>query len=403
MNFSVNNYFRKVAESFNAEVLFRCHHLTHLPWREYEDWDHIPLLGGISEVPLQQVPIQVRKLCHVTHEQAADKIIHKDHDQDYYIFKPNKKCGKVQGIGATYTICEPTDQPPSVETTYRYLSSNESVFPGYYIWWSIDHDNYPPSSSEYYFSHFFSPSSRYGNSKFSGNIKELLQCYQEAYIKDKVDPLTRIQFRCGGTLRYRREICKVVIVCTDEHPLPEDEFPRMWQGHGFRYNKDGKITFVEPIEVMIRNGVSGVRGPYKPYSWDTYAFAFYFPDDTYMLVCPTSEKFRFSEIEHDDLCLASRPNPHGSGYICPNKLPSPYKSMSSTSCLDFSPLPHESAPLFQIPLSPSHPQLSSSSVLSNLFSSPVSNNKSNKEVSTPPKKQRLMFHHDDDDDDDDGW
>ena len=117
-----------------------------------------------------------------------------------------------------------------------------------------------------------------------------------------------------------------------------------------------------------------------------------------MLVCPTLEKFKCSEIEHDDLCLASQPNPNSSsGYICPNKLPSPYKSLSScTSCLDCS---IKSVPLFQRTLSPSHPQFSSSFIPSNIFSSPVSNNKSNKEVTSPTKKQRVMY----DDDDDGGW
>ena len=327
-------FFRSIAGAYSPEVLFRRYHVTHLPCGMYAKWDEIPPLGG--KFPLQRVPITAKSFCHVTHEQPAYEIIQNNNGKTYFIFKPKSKQGK-QGSGETYVICNPTDQPPTEETTYRYLTSTERVFPGYYIWWSINNDDYYPSSyleDYYYFSPPFTSSSRYGNVKFSGYIMQLLRCYQEAYAK--VNPLPRIQFRCGGTLRYKHEICKVVIMCTDAHPLPEDEFPRMWQGHDIRYGRDRKITFVRPLEVTIRNGVSGIIDPYIPYSWDTYAFAFYFPDDTYRLICPTSEKFRYSKIEHDDLCHSLQPNPDGSGkLVCPNELSSPFKSVSSFQCSQY--------------------------------------------------------------------
>ena len=319
-------YFREIAETRCPEVLFRGYHVTHLPNEEYKKWDELPLFDEDRGLRLRDFPVEVKRLCHVTHNQEARRIDQGDH----FIFKPNKKVGKAgysnydgSPVGETFVICEPTDQPPTNDTEYRYIDPNDPdnrVFPGYYIWWSIDH---PPPPQRYYFSHFFTSSSRYGNVKFSGYIKQLLRCYQEAY--NKVNPLPRVQFRCGGTLRYKNEICKVVIVCTEIHyPEPKDDFPVMWEGHDIKYNKDigGRITNVKPLDVVIRNIVSNKNG--KSYSWDTYAFAFYFPGDTYELLCPRSEKFERSKVYHNDkLCTKTQPDPNKGGkFICPNNLPS---------------------------------------------------------------------------------
>ena len=304
-------------------MLFRSYHVTHLPNKEYKKyWDELPCSD--RKIQLRDVPIEVKRLCHVTHNQPASKI-----DQgDYFIFKPNKKIGKAgynnydgSPVGETFVICEPTDQPPTDDTKYRYIDPNDPddrVFPGCYIWWSID--RYPPRPPGYYYSHFFTSSSRYGNVKFSGYIMQLLRCYQEAY---KINPLPRIQFRCGGTLRYNYEICKVVIVCTEIHyPQPQDEFPLMWEDHDIKYNRDGRVIFVKPLDVVIRNIVSKKND--KFYSWDTYAFAFYFPDDTYKLLCSKSENFDRSTVKHDDkLCTKTQPDPNNGGkFTCPNNLPS---------------------------------------------------------------------------------
>ena len=295
--------------------------MTHLPNKGYQEWDELPLFDEDREVRLRDVPVQVKRLCHVTHNQQASKI-----DQgDRFIFKPNKKIGKAgynydgSPVGETFVICEPTDQPPTNDTKYRYIDPNDPdnrVFPGYYIWWSIDRERYPKPPPGCRYSHFFTSSSCYGNVKFSGYIRQLLQCYQKAY--NNINPLPRVQFRCGGTLRYNYEICKVVIVCTEIHyPQPQDEFPLMWEDHDIKY-RDGRITFVKPLDVVIRNIISKKND--KFYSWDTYAFAFYFPDDTYKLLCPTSELFERSEVRHYK-CHVSQPDPkNGNKFTCPNLL-----------------------------------------------------------------------------------
>ena len=271
------------------------------------------------KIPLQRVHITVDKLCHITHELPAREICR----ANYFNFKPTHIVGRAgynydgSPIGETYVICEPTDQPPTEETEYQHVSSGENILPGCYSWWSIDHEHYLPPSPYYYYSDLFTESSRYGNVKFSGYIMQLLQCYQKAY---NTNPLPRIQFRCGGTLRYKKEISKVVIVCTVAHPLPEDEFPIIWDD--ILYDKNGRVADIDqPFEVVIRNGISGDRDLPILYSWDTYAFGFYFPNKKYRLRCPKSENFERSEIEHyDESCIKRQPDPNNDNKLtCPNK------------------------------------------------------------------------------------
>ena len=305
-------------------MLFKRHHVTHTPWEEYDDWNTIPLLD-VEDVPLQEVDVKVKKLRHITHNQSAREIAN---EVDYFNFKPARKTGKADynteglPIGETYIMLGETteEQPPTTTTEYQRVSSQEDLFPGYYSWWSVDLEDYPQECEYYYFSQFYTSSSRYGNNKFSGNIVELLQCYQKAY---NINPLPRIQFRCGGTLRYKQEICKVVIVCTDAYPLPEDEFPPMWESDLVKVEEAGKIKITKAVsflEVRIHSGVTGLKEHYVPpgYSWDTYAFGFYFPDDTYSLKCSASVIQRSTVRHGKHQCIKKEYNPRLHNFKCPN-------------------------------------------------------------------------------------
>ena len=102
------------------EVLFKGYHVTHLPWKKYGEWDC--LTGGARELPLQNVQIKVKKLCHVTHELPADKITRRNS----FKFIPTPKVGKAgygnydgSPIGETFVICEATDQSPTDDTKYQ--------------------------------------------------------------------------------------------------------------------------------------------------------------------------------------------------------------------------------------------------------------------------------------------
>ena len=52
----------------------------------YNEWDHIPFLNNVREVPLQNVHVRVKKFCHITHNKTAGEI-DREH-QDYFEFKP---------------------------------------------------------------------------------------------------------------------------------------------------------------------------------------------------------------------------------------------------------------------------------------------------------------------------
>ena len=319
-----------------SEILFKGFHVTHLPWMEYSKWDQIPPLPRNEHVPYQNVEVTVEKLCHITHDEEYKEIT-KD---TKYVFKPRQKFGKVgyrnhfrEQVGKSYVRCDvPSALPPNYQTDYRCVREDEEILPGYYIWWSIDHSCIPTMDltktirSGYYSSEPFQTpiKSHYGNHKITCNIRELLQCYQNAY----GSPLPRIEFRCGGTLRYRNEICYVVIVCAEEN-LSKEEFPVMWEevlkdGYG----SDGKVESVKLPQVIIRNGILGyyVGDNFRDrkttfYSWDTYAFAFHFPDKTFTLE-PKSVEIFHEIVQHDgDKCLKRKPNPSKKDKLtCPNDL-----------------------------------------------------------------------------------
>ena len=329
-------YARYFTGEDKSEILFKGFHVTHLPWMEYSKWDQIPPLPRNEHVPYQNVEVTVEKLCHITHDEEYKEIT-KD---TKYVFKPRQKFGKVgyrnhfrEQVGKSYVRCDvPSALPPNYQTDYRCVREDEEILPGYYIWWSIDHSCIPTMDltktirSGYYSSEPFQTpiKSHYGNHKITCNIRELLQCYQNAY----GSPLPRIEFRCGGTLRYRNEICYVVIVCAEEN-LSKEEFPVMWEevlkdGYG----SDGKVESVKLPQVIIRNGILGyyVGDNFRDrkttfYSWDTYAFAFHFPDETFTLE-PKSDEIFHETVQHDGYkCPKRKPNPSKKDKLtCPNDL-----------------------------------------------------------------------------------
>ena len=311
------------------EVFFKGHHVMHFPWKANDE--KVTTLSD-GTVPFQNEVITVTRLCHITHSKEADEI----EQDDCFEFKPKMKYGKnTTNNRVSAVICKPTYKAPNEDTKYRVITKDQELLPGYYSWWSIDSSCFPAkddvmieSSNDFSLPY----KSRFGNKKISGDITKLLQCYQEA-VKSRSSwfyhfygrsRLPRIEFRCGGTLRYNRQICKVIIIC------PKDElfgYPTLDSGGypvlhsiGYRptYNAELQIQSCGTLKLTIQNGVmisSGTR-----YSWDTYAFAFYFPSEDYVMKCPKSvplplytPDFEVTDIEHDTThCLRK-----GSG-CCPN-------------------------------------------------------------------------------------
>ena len=291
------------------EVFFKGHHVMHFPWG-VNDEKVTTLHDGT--VPFQNEVITVTRLCHITHSKEADEI----EQDDCFEFKPKKKYGKSKRVSAI--ICRPTAKPPNEDTEYRVIAKDQELLPGCYSWWSIDSSCFPAENIDNIegSNEFSLPyKSIFGNKKISGNITKLLQCYQEArsrwfYGRSR---LPKIVFRCGGTLRYNHQVCKVIIICREDEL---HDYPIFYSiGYCPIYNAESQIQSCGQLKLTIQNGV--MSSSRTRYSWDTYAFAFYFPSEDYVMKCPKSvpspfciPDFELTDIEHDTIrCLrGSCPN-----------------------------------------------------------------------------------------------
>ena len=156
----------------------------------------------------------------------------------------------------------------------------------------------------------------YGNCVFHCSFKDLLN----AYAFSRRDS-HRLYIKRGGTLRYRGEICFVLIVCTESDQL---HFPRLHRRGNFEtnglINKDGRVinrgaiaNFHPRHIIQWARDDEGDRK--KIYSYITAAFAFYYPNKDGKLVVDR-KKCRATEIDKhtDERCLKKKNG------ICPNNL-----------------------------------------------------------------------------------
>ena len=159
----------------------------------------------------------------------------------------------------------------------------------------------------------------------------MLQSYQDGLV-DIGGRKPRLQFGNGGTLRYKHEICYVVIVCAEGHLTEgaDDDYPVIDYATNpvipanIQYEDNaGRIVSVGEWSVTIRNGITTKRKdkrqsiPYWSYSWDHYVFAFHYPAEDYRLVLPSAH-VEVENVEHD-FCIKREENLHGS-LICPDQM-----------------------------------------------------------------------------------
>ncbi len=290
----------------SSEVHFKGRHLPYYPWG-YQNQD-----------------INVRRLCHVTHMDRLERI----RDQGgNFVLMPQQKMGKqkTQRSGESYTL-EANDnlddipaenRNPDDDTPYRMIPTDEAVLPGYYIWWSIHKTDNPLTPREINVSDLFSNprSSVYGDRMISTTSLHLLQSYQDGFIDD-VGHYPDLQFRNGGTLRYKHEICYVVIVCAkDRFTGADDDYPVMDAFNIVYAQQDNRV--IETVErdwhVTIKNGITQVwqqRHPpirYKDFSYDHYVFAFHFDEYQTMTIQPNDA----NDVENviHSVCINQRCNP----------------------------------------------------------------------------------------------
>ena len=321
------------------EVVYRDFVQQH-PWGEtpQNEWTErgctypngLRLGEGFTRIPIS-------RLSHVTHNKEAGLIRSTVQNQGCYTFKSKQRLGK------QYV----TDHLPLGET-YRHIerrifspitpcSLDDPVFPGYYSWWGI-------SVSEWYrlgeggedlagnirqlrqrveVSDVLSPEprSRYGNNAFSIKLSDLLLSYKRS--RTDIDERRHVYLRVGGTLRYKWEICYIVIVCLQQdhtlNDLPEIEDANDIIDHNGLINRQGKVVdYWQTPEFKAKYIVTSMkddRGRYHSFSWEQVVFALYYPSDDLVLQCKEGQ-IKEGTVDHSDrICISTR------NRVCPNNIP----------------------------------------------------------------------------------
>ena len=272
--------FSYIAGTGSFEIFFPKRHVENYPNREINWNKEVTQFPLFQEVPYFNpnfgIPLPVTNLLHVTHFDNASAIS----QGDGYTFKAFSKTGRSNDT--TYRLCDDEHLPPTNETTYLIVPDSEEILPGKYLWWSVegptferkpymwetgaygDKDGYGYQPSEL-IQQASSPYSRYGTVAFRADFQKLLQAYEDMFSGTDV----KVIFKEGGTLRYMKEICKVIIVCAKVDGVdPLEGYPSM------------------AIDLCFKCGITGgyhyrnnnlVRDDGFNCSWDHYTFAFHFP------------------------------------------------------------------------------------------------------------------------------
>ena len=202
---------------------------------------------------------------------------------------------------------------------FKEVPTDTPVLPGKYTWWGVSVEQWYASRSEesekflelqqqhklrsIYVAEYLQtnpPACPYGDKVFTVDLKDLLECYVSSRTDVDDDAKKKVKFWFAGTLRYRNEICYVIIVAMIND---DTELSNLRSLHGAmdRFNHNGLIaengelldisvtpTFAAKYTIKFAQG-------YK--SWETPA---YFPDDgnQYQLSVPEDVVEEFPEVSH---------------------------------------------------------------------------------------------------------
>ena len=222
------------------------------------------------------------RLAHITHDREARQIVNET--TKFCEYKVKQKLGRFSGRSFKWD-----------NSQFVMVDSNTPLLDGYFSWWSPYTHDYKEEFRHFlsavelrrqilesfqfplYFANYLKdpPESFYGNHVFHCDFKYLLNAYAASRFN------SHICIKFGGILRYKYEMCHVLIIC-----VPEDElyFPPINEimNHGVFYtngltdhagiviNKDAVADF------LPRNIVTWVAG--KSYSYATAAVGFYYPN-----------------------------------------------------------------------------------------------------------------------------
>ena len=266
----------------------------------------------------------------MTHNREATLIRSSIETQQCYTFKPAAKLGKQYG----------DDRLPLGET-YRHIerrifskvphSQDDPVFPGYYCWWGLSTTEWYKECGENLLRSIarrpdvevaefaaFPPKSRYGNNAFTIGFRELLLSYKRSHTD--IQEGRQIYLRVGGTLRYKYEVCYVVIVCLQQdHSLDDldtiDKQDITCIDHNGLVERGKVMDYRQTPDFKAKYIISSMQ--YQSFSWEQVVFALYYPSDDFRLYC-NKDKVTEEQIEHR-FCISTQGGPGGSRR-CPNLL-----------------------------------------------------------------------------------
>ena len=254
-------------EAVKSDSIHKDYEIVYDSFVPYHPWGEQPRRSEPLYIPISQ-------LCHVTHWEQGSHIMR---NPAIFQFETNSKVGKSleewdieSGCyhGESYRFKRGDLLTPNEHMLYERIPPHGQVIPGCYTWWGPYIENPPPGPQDTLPNYLKSPpNSIYGSRAFVISFHDILESYASA----RSCSSHNICLRVGGTMRYKREIAYVIIVCTtsDEQEL-------------FRY---GTITsHGEPIDMqglVNDNGVivDNTRVPlFTTKYYETLNFAFYFPE-----------------------------------------------------------------------------------------------------------------------------
>ena len=245
----------------------------------------------------------IYEISHVTHKHLTALI--ELESATGFSFKPAPKYGKCGDVpdgsplGESYRCILKIDAPPTTETKYLHIKKEELVLPeGYYSWWGS-------GSVE---------KSLYGSIKFTTPLTSAIGKF--AWSKRVcASEQPGVFLRVAGTLRYRKEICFVIVIHTDTDATDEIKNlpPLREPNECFKLNgfldEDGQVVKWGACPTFIHKS-------YSDDCYNTFAFAFYFSNGDMSL---RLEKVVKTPIKHEK-CIRRFQDEESKRWLCPDQV-----------------------------------------------------------------------------------
>ena len=233
------------------------------------------------------------------------------------------------------------------EYKYKKVNKEDELLPGFYSWWGIrpsEHDlslalSQPERATlraeKVSVANYISrpQSSNYGNNCFYSSYEDAL----ESYATSRETVTSQLCFKVGGTLRYRHEICHVVIVCRQDDTALSSYAAIQDDTALSSYAAIQDDTSYAPIKLarvlrlkkkgsgIVKNEAHCFQPQYvitkikdKNVSYENLAFAFYFPTKSF-LRCQ-KKSVRRCPIAHTETQCTKTIRVPGKPNQCPNKI-----------------------------------------------------------------------------------